>query len=106
MVIFKNMARGEHFFEYKGKVYENGGFEDGADPIWNGLDAAIYLHDVMLENTGHRIWGITFTLFPNGKFDIEYSYSKPAEYDESDDSIGGEEIAQSLQKLMPESGAK
>jgi len=57
----------------------------------------------MLENTGHRIWGLTFTLFSDGKFDIEFDYSKPADYEESDETISGEEINQSLQELRPDS---
>lgn len=31
---------------------------------------------------GHRIWGLTYTLYPNGKFNIEYDYTKPAWYQE------------------------
>jgi hypothetical protein len=103
MAIFQNMARGDQCFEYKGEVHESGGFEADDDAIWNGLDASIYIRNVMLENTGHRIWGLTFTLFSDGKFDIEFDYSKPSDYEESDETISGEEINQSLQELRPDS---
>ena len=104
MAIFQNMARGEQCFEYRGEVHESGGFEADAEAIWNGLDASIYIRDVMLENTGHRIWSFTFTLFSDGKFDIEYSYSKPSGYEENNDSISGDEVMQSLQKMRLDGG--
>ncbi|WP_157174251.1 hypothetical protein [Herbaspirillum sp. GW103] len=66
-------------------------------------DAFLFLRDKLLEMTGQRIWGMEFTLFPNGTFDIEYDYSKPIGYEESDELISGEEINQSLQKLRPDS---
>ncbi len=53
----------------------------------------------MLENTGHRIWGLLFTLYLDGRFEIEYVYNKPDDYEESDDVISGDEINQSLDKL-------
>lgn len=55
-----------------------------------------FLGDNLLETTGNRIWGVDFTLFPDGKFNIEYNYNKPDDYEESDDIITGEEINQSL----------
>ena len=32
--------------------------------------------------TGDRIWGLTFTLYPTGKFNLEYDYNKPENYEE------------------------
>lgn len=46
-------------------------------------DACIALRDEYLRTTGKRIWGLTFTLYPDGKYDIAYDYNKPAEYDDS-----------------------
>mgnify|MGYP003395484266 CR=1 FL=1 len=46
--------------------------------------AALFLRDNLLATTGKRIWGLTFTLYPNGKFNIEYDYNKPGGYEEID----------------------
>lgn len=55
-----------------------------------------FLRKNLLETTGNRIWGVDFTLFPDGKFNVEYNYNKPDDYEESDETITGEEINQSL----------
>lgn len=62
-------------------------------------DALLFLRDKLIEMTGQRIWGMVFTLFPNGTFNIEYNYSKPVGYEESDELISGQEINESLQAL-------
>ncbi|WFF39430.1 antitoxin YezG family protein [Moraxella nasibovis] len=62
-------------------------------------DLLIELRNIMLHSTGHRIWGLLFTLYPDGNFEIEYDYNKPEDYEESDDIILGDEINQSLDKL-------
>ena len=54
--------------------------------------AAEFLHDDLLRTTEQRIWGLTFTLYPTGKFNIEYDYEKPEGYEETDEVIFGEEI--------------
>lgn len=58
--------------------------------------AVRFLRDHLLATTGRRIWGLTFTLYPDGKYDIEYDYTKPSDYEEIDEVITGEEINQSL----------
>lgn len=63
-------------------------------------NAIRFLRENLLETTGQRIWGLTFTLFPDGKFKIEYDYNKPKGYEETDEVIDGNEINQSLQNLM------
>ncbi len=55
-----------------------------------------FLRENLLATTGNRIWGVDFTLFPDGKFNIEYNYDKPDDYEESDETITGEEINQYL----------
>lgn len=62
-------------------------------------DACIFLRDDLLRTTGQRVWGLTFTLYPTGKFNIEYDYNKPEGYEESDEVITGDEINVSLTKL-------
>jgi len=61
--------------------------------------AALFLRDDLLRTTGQRIWGLTFTLFPDGQFKIEYDYNKPEGYEESDEVITGDEINASLAGL-------
>lgn len=61
--------------------------------------AAILLRDNILTTTGQRVWGLTFTLYPNGKFNIEYDYNKPEDYEETDEVIAGDEINQTLSDL-------
>lgn len=85
--VFDKMAKGSQWLVWNETVEEKGGFEENQDAIWNGLDAATYLRDNLLETTGERIWGLTFTLHPDGKFNIDYDYEKPEDYDDSDDSI-------------------
>jgi len=46
------------------------------------------------------------TLFTDGTFEIEYDYSVPIGYDETDESISGIEINQSLQELRADSDKK
>lgn len=69
------------------------------ETVFSINDLLIELRNIMLNNTGHRIWGLIFTLYPNGKFEIEYDYNKPEDYEESDDIILGNEINQSLNDL-------
>lgn len=67
--------------------------------IIEGSRAALVIRDDLLQATGRRIWGLTFTLYPNGKFNIEYDYNKPEGYEETDDVIAGDEINRSLRGL-------
>jgi len=69
------------------------------------LDAAVFLKDNILQTTGKRIWGLTFTLYPDGKFNIEYDYNKPEGYEDSGEVITGEEINASLAQLMQPKGS-
>ena len=57
---------------------------------WNGrdssrdslaCDATLYLREKMLRISQDKIWGLTFTLKPNGKFKIDYDYNKPQGYE-------------------------
>ncbi|MBL8389359.1 MAG: hypothetical protein JNK17_14195 [Hydrogenophaga sp.] len=63
------------------------------------FEAVRFLRDDLLRTTGQRIWGLTFTLFPDGKFKIEYDYNKPEGYEETDEVITGDEINASLSKI-------
>ncbi|TMP38344.1 hypothetical protein CWB98_06320 [Pseudoalteromonas rubra] len=48
-------------------------------PLQASLDlskAAFFLRDNLQETTGEQIWGLTFTLYPDSSFNIEYTYEK------------------------------
>lgn len=79
----------------------NNGNEDSISLGWptKGIsagDPALFLRDNLLATTGQRIWGLTFTLYPDGKFNIEYDYNKPDGYEETEETISGKEINESL----------
>jgi hypothetical protein len=91
--IFDKMASAGCWLEYKG-------IKDEKSLGWpsknlSAGDAAIFLRDDLLRTTEQRIWGLTLTLYPTGKFNIEYDYEKPEGYEETDEVISGEEINQS-----------
>jgi hypothetical protein len=97
--ILAKMARGNQWLIHKGVKERAGDFVSKPDAVWDGLDAAIYLRDDLRRTTGQRIWGLTFTLFPDGQFKIEYDYNKPEGYEETDEAITGDEINASLAQL-------
>lgn len=59
----------------------------GKSPLLDASGALFFLRDDIQKTTGDRIWGLTFTLFPDGKFRIEYDYNKPEGYEETDETI-------------------
>ncbi len=59
-------------------------------------DAIIGLRDHLLQTTGQRIYGLSFTLYPDGKFSLDYDYERPADYDDSEDTISLDEALCSL----------
>lgn len=65
----------------------------------HAVTAVRFLRDDLLATTGERIWGLTFTLHSDGKFKIEYDYNKPEDYEETDETISGDEINQRLRSL-------
>lgn len=69
-------------------------------------DAALYLRDDFLRTTGDRIWGLTFTLYPTGKFKIEYDYNKPEGYVETDETISVGDALSSLQTIVGKDNLK
>lgn len=95
--IFNKMSRSEKTIYSSEKVVEE------YRELSNGIllsehDAAMYLKEYIYNLTGDRIWGLTFTLYPDRKFEIEYDYDKPEDYEETDDVITEEEINQNFLK--------
>lgn len=44
-------------------------------------EATLFLRDDLLKTTGDRIWTMTMTIESNGKFDIQYGYEKPEDWE-------------------------
>jgi hypothetical protein len=62
--------------------------------------AVLCLRENLLRTTGQRIWGLTFILYPTGKFSIEYDYNKPKGYEETEETIDAGHAIASLQNLL------
>lgn len=94
-----------HWLMQDGEVNEKAMGWGSSEIRNNAMEAVRYLRDNLLATSGQRIWGLTFTLYPDGKFNIEYDYNKPEDYEETDEVITGDEINESLTGLInkPES---
>ncbi len=85
------------FWSKKDDEYTYIGISNIRDEVADASQEGIYyLRKHLMDLTGDRIWGLTFTLYPTGKFEIDYDYNKPDGYEETDETITGEEINQSL----------
>lgn len=63
-------------------------------------DAVRFLSKDIARTSESRIWGLGFTLYPDGKFNIVYEYNRPDGYEDSDATISGEEINKSLNQIL------
>ncbi len=89
--IYNQMISIERWFVFNNQEFWFG--NEIIDEIRNNSSQSVYyIRDTMLKNTGHRIWGLVFTLYPDGKFEIEYDYNKPEDYEETDDMMTADEI--------------
>lgn len=89
----------EHWLMSKGKRDEQAVGWGSNEVLRSATNAVRVLRDDLLRTTGQRIWGLTFTLYPTGKFNIEYDYNMPEGYEETDEVITGDEINASLGQL-------
>ncbi len=96
--ILESMTETSYWRKKDQELFENENFPSVKTEV-AASKAIISLRDNLLATTGQRIWGLTFTLYPDGKFNIEYDYNKPADYEETDALITGEEINQILTNL-------
>jgi len=55
--------------------------------IFQIQEACLFLRSELLRKTGQRIWGLAFTLHPDGKFNLQYDYNKPEGFEETDEAI-------------------
>ncbi|VTU37600.1 hypothetical protein H6CHR_05008 [Variovorax sp. PBL-H6] len=94
--VYRATCGGMHF-----SLIDEHGNEKALPFEWNGVDcvnrATLYLRDDLIKTTGQRIWGMTFTLYPDGKFNIEYDYNMPEGYEETDETV---DLLQSLEGLQ------
>ena len=91
--IFKNYCEGFSTFEKPEIVGK-----ENLSPNWNKLDElheiTLSLRDQILKETGKRIWGLTFTLYPDGKHEIEYDYNIPEGFNEKGEWIGEQDFGE------------
>ncbi|MBP9490002.1 MAG: hypothetical protein KBE77_00985 [Aliarcobacter sp.] len=77
-------------------TFEKPGIEgkESLFPNWEEIDelykTIILIRDQILKETGKRIWGLTFTLYPDGRHEIEYDYKIPEGFNEQGEYIGEE----------------
>ncbi|MCD4756896.1 MAG: hypothetical protein K8R39_01350 [Arcobacteraceae bacterium] len=69
-------------------------FKLGFDNTFEINDITILLRDQILKETGRRIWGLTFTLYPDGKYEIEYDYNIPEGFNEKAEYIGEQDFGE------------
>ncbi|WP_044529087.1 hypothetical protein [Herbaspirillum sp. B65] len=79
------------WLEFKGAKDETGSFPP-RETSTLATEAVRFLCQGILETSGHRVWGLNFFFYPDGKFNIEYEYKKPTGFEESDDLINGDAI--------------
>lgn len=86
------------WLEFNGVRDETGSFP-AREASALASEAVRFLCQEVIKTTGHRIWGLEFSLCPDGKFNVEYDYHKPNDLDESDETIGGDEVNVSLNRI-------
>jgi hypothetical protein len=74
-VILNKMARIQIYLVHDNRIERDR--LAGTDAVAAPEDAALFLRDDLLKTTGERIWGLTFTLYPDGRFNIEFDCNKP-----------------------------
>jgi hypothetical protein len=60
------------------------------DDDFDIFDSLLFLRDTILKEIGKRIWGLTYTLYPDGKYEIEYDYNVPEGFNEKGEWVGEE----------------
>ena len=86
------------WLEFNGVLDETGSFP-AREASALASEAVRFLHQEIIKTTGDRIWGVNFSLYPDGKFNVEYDYNKPNGLDESAETISGDEINMSLNRI-------
>ena len=80
-----NYSRTSHELFNNDEELEKLRYKENNYPIHESLH---FIRDQILAETGKRIWGLTFTLYPDGKYEIEYDYNIPEGFNEKGEYIG------------------
>ncbi len=64
-------------WRYLGEIKEPGKRKIPFPPPFDINDALWFLVNNIEQTSGQRPWSLTFTLLPENKFNLEYSYDKP-----------------------------
>lgn len=75
-------------------------FEFDINSVFELNDYIIFLRDTILKETGKRIWGLTFTLYPDGAYEIQYDYNVPEGFNEKGEWIGEEHNNEAVSELF------
>lgn len=94
-VILNRMARIQIYLVHDNRIERER--LAGTDAVAAPEDAALFLRDDLLKTTGERIWGLTFTLYPEGRFSIEFDGNKPKGHETA--STTGEPL--SVEERLP-----
>ncbi|WP_146744640.1 hypothetical protein [Herbaspirillum rubrisubalbicans] len=86
------------WLEFNGVRDETGSFP-AREASALASEAVRFLRQEIIKTTGDRIWGVNFSLYPDGKFNVEYDYNKQNGLDESAETISGDEINMSLNRI-------
>jgi hypothetical protein len=79
--IFNKACRTQHWLMFNNLKMQGNG-DAPIDLRSKATKAALFLRDNLLETTGVRIWGLIFYYYKDGKFEVEYDYTKPEGFDD------------------------
>lgn len=93
-VILHKMARIQIYLVHDNRIERDR--LAGTDAVAAPEDAVLFLRDDLLQTTGERIWGLTFTLHPDGRFNIEFDCNKPKGHEASSAPVDASSVAERL----------
>ena len=85
--ILATMVSSEWWLSHEGRIENSGGAPSSMAESKLKSAAVRFLRDDLLRTTKQRIWGLVFTLHPDGKFNLQYDYNRPEDYEETDETI-------------------
>lgn len=85
--IIDNSVTVGHYRVFNGEIITEHQYATNID-LLQICDALLYIRDTIIKETGKRIWGLTFALYPDGKHEIEYDYNIPEGFNENGEWIG------------------
>ena len=98
VAIIEGMTQSTYWRKFENTSYENEQFPNLAAAT-SASQAILFLRTEMRRTTGHQIWGLSFTIHPDGKFNLDYNYEKPEGYEESNSIISIDDVTSRLANL-------